>query len=355
MTTTELGLIEGYYGKPWSASARAGTIAFLAPHGYRFHLHAPKADPYLRRRWQEDHPGAEAEALKALADHCRGLGVRFGIGLSPYEIYRDFGAAEREALARKLAFFEAIGVEELGLFFDDMAGAQADLAEAQARVVDWAAARTGAARITVCPSYYTDDPILDRLFGQRPPAYLETLGQLIDPAIHIFWTGEEVCAREISTAHLARISETLRRKPVLWDNYPVNDGPRMSPHLHLRAFTGRPAAIGAYLSAHAVNPALQPVLTRIPALTLAESYAKGENYEYGRAFARAARAVLGAELGALVREDLLFLQDVGLGRLGATAEKLRLRYHGIDHDGAREIVGWLDGAYRITQAAMEAQ
>ncbi len=352
---TELGLIEGYYGTPWDGQAREDTIAFLAPHGYRFYLYAPKADPFLRRRWQEPHPADEAERLGALACFCKARGVRFGVGLSPYEIYRDFDAGAQAALSRKLHFFDEIGVEELGLFFDDMEGSQPDLAEAQARIVDFAASRTGAARLTVCPSYYTDDPILDRLFGARPPRYLETLGRLLDPAIRIFWTGEEVCAREISPGHLSRVAETLRRKPTLWDNYPVNDGPRMSPHLHLRAFTGRPAAIGAHLAGHGLNPALQPVLTRIPALTLAESYAQGDKYEYGRAFARAAEAVLGAALAALVRDDLLYLQDVGLGRLGPMAEKLRARYAAIDHEGAREIVGWLDGRYRITQATMEAQ
>lgn len=352
---TELGLIEGYYGAPWSWAERRETVAFLAPHGYRFYLYAPKADPFLRRRWQEPHDEATADELRGLARFCLTHGVRFGVGLSPYEIYRDFNEGAKAALAAKLAFFDEIGVEELGLLFDDMEGSQADLAEAQARIVDWAAARTKAARITVCPSYYTDDPVLDRFFGARPPRYLETLGRLLDPKIHIHWTGEEVCAREYSPGHLARVAETLGRKPTLWDNYPVNDGPRMSPFLHIRGVTGRPAAIGRHLAGHGVNPALQPVLSRIPALTLAESYAKGEAYEYGRAFARAAEAVLGTELAALVRDDLLFLQDVGLDHLGKRAASLRARYEGFGHPGAREILRWLDGAYRITQAAMEAQ
>ena len=50
--------------------------------------------------------------------------------------------------------------------------------------------------------------------------------------------------RRISIAPL--IGEAMRRKPFLWDNYPVNDGPRMSQFLHLRAFTGRGAAIAAF-------------------------------------------------------------------------------------------------------------
>jgi hypothetical protein len=34
--------------------------------------------------------------------------------------------------------------------------------------------------------------------------------------------------------------------------------------------------------------------------------------------------------------------------LGKRADKLRARYAQIDHPGAREIVAWLDGAYRFT-------
>jgi fructose-specific component phosphotransferase system IIB-like protein len=281
--------------------------------------------------------------------------VRFGVGLSPYEIYVDFDGRAKEALKRKLEWLDALGLDDLAILFDDMKGAQPDLAGAQARVVDFAAAHTKATRLIVCPSYYTDDPILDLLFGARPPRYLEDLGRLLDRRIEIFWTGEEVCAREFSAGHLARVTDELRRKPFIWDNYPVNDGPRMSPHLHLRAFSGRAAAMAAHVSAHGINPALQPVLSRIPALTLAESYAKGEAYEYGQAFMHAAEKVLGAALAKTVRLDLISLQDAGLDKLGPRAAKIRARYAGLDHPAAREILQWLDGYWRITQEEMEAQ
>ena len=48
----ELGLIEGYYGAPWSWQARETTIAALKPHGYGFYIYAPKADAFLRKRWR---------------------------------------------------------------------------------------------------------------------------------------------------------------------------------------------------------------------------------------------------------------------------------------------------------------
>ncbi|MGN6514397.1 MAG: beta-N-acetylglucosaminidase domain-containing protein [Rhizomicrobium sp.] len=342
-----LGIIEGYYGKPWSWAARRETVSFLQPQGYGFYIYAPKFDAYLRERWSEEHPAAEFGELAKLSTHCRAHGVRFGVGLSPLNIFRDFNADERKRLSDKLAALDGIGLDDLALLFDDMRGDLPDLAKNQVEISHFVKAHTKATRLIVCPSYYTDDPLLDRIFGQRPKNYLEDFGKALDPKIEVFWTGEEVCSREYSPGHLRRISEQLRRKPFLWDNYPVNDGPRMSQYLHLRAFTGRPASIGAHLSAHAVNPALQPVLSRVPSLTLAESYAKGDAYEYGAAFLRAAEKVLGRELALRVQADLLTLNDVGLDKLGERKDKLRARYAAFGHPGAQEIVAWLDGAWRI--------
>jgi hypothetical protein len=353
--TPPLGVIEGYYGRPWSWDMRADQARFLAGHGYASYIYAPKADPFLRRRWREDHPAQEADELARMAAACGDRGVGFGVGLSPYEAYRDFGEETKAALARKLAFFDAAGVTELALLFDDMKGDQTDLAEAQVRMAHFAAEHSGARRLIVCPTVYCDDPVLKRVFGPTPDGYLDDLGRLLDPKFEVFWTGEEVCSREYGPGHLARVGEQLRRKPTLWDNYPVNDGPGMSPFLYLRAFTGRPATIGPHLAGHAVNPSLQPTLFRIPALTLAESYARGDAYAYGAAWERAAHEVLGAELAALLARHFRLFHDQGLGRIDdQTSARLRDRYAAVDHPAAREVVAWLDGYWRITQDEIES-
>src|SRR5690606_227198 len=113
---------------------------------------------------------------------------------------------------------------------------------------------------------------------------------------------------------LDRVASDLRRKPVLWDNYPVNDGPRMSRFLHLRGFTGRGGIAGS-IAGHAINPALQPQLTLAPAMTLAMSYAQGDAYRYTAAFLEAARQCYGTELAAALEADLLTLNDSGLDRI----------------------------------------
>lgn len=353
---TELGIIEGFFGRPYDWSERADMVRALAPHGYGFYLYAPKADGWLRRRWREPYPQAELDRLAAFAGACRAAGVRFGVGLSPYELFVDFNADGRAALADKLAQLETLGLADLGIFFDDMKGDLPDLAQRQIEIIHWLAERTSAQRLIACPSYYTDDPVLDRVFGQRPAGYLEALGAGLDPRIELMWTGEEVCAREFSPGHLARVADQMQRKPFLWDNYPVNDGPRMSQHLHLRAFTGRPASIGAHIAAHGVNTASQAVLSRIPALSLAESYRLGDAYDYGGAFRRAARSVLGAELADSVERCLLLLDDTGRNALtDDQLARLRARFSAFDHPGAREIVDWLDGVWTSGTEELQTQ
>lgn len=352
----ELGLIEGYYGRAWSWPERAAVVGLLAPHGYRFHVYAPKAATSLRRRWREPMGAAERAAITAHAARCRSLGVRFGLGLSPHEFDDRAGSADWSRLDDWLDQADAIGVDDLALLFDDVRGDDPTLAARQAAIVAHAAARSRAGRLFMCPSYYSDDPVLDRVFGARPHDYLEELGRRLDPAVGVFWTGEEVCSREIGAAHLVEVAHRLGRKPVLWDNYPVNDGARMSQYLHLRAFTGRPASNQTLVRAHAINPALQPTLGCIAAITLAERYRLGETgYAYGRALRDACYRVLGEALALQVIDDLIVLQDTGLDRLGEKRAMLRERYGRFGHPAAREIVEWLDGGYRITDEIVQTQ
>jgi hyaluronoglucosaminidase len=351
----ELGIIEGYFGRSWNWVARADVVNILAPAGYRFFHYAPKIDAKLRKDWQTLHDSAQTTEIAVFASLCRAAGMRFGIGLTPYGAHLDFNAETRAALKAKLAHLDAIGLDDLAILFDDMRGDFVDLAQRQSDIVAFCLDHSKAKRFFMCPSYYSNDPLLDRVFGTRPEAYLETLGQKIDRAVAIYWTGEEVCSAEYSVGHLAAVSAQLGRKLALWDNYPVNDGPRMSNYLHLRGFTGRPANIGKYVSHHAINPASQPVLGCIPALTLVDSYKQGAAYQYGAAFYEAACTVVGPQLADMLRADMLRFQDSGLERIGEDAEKLSAKYAAIDHPAAREIVDWLGGGYAITGEMLQTQ
>jgi hyaluronoglucosaminidase len=351
----DLGVIEGYFGRAWSWADRAEVISRLGSAGYGFFHYAPKIDIKLRREWRKIHDMSETQNMRQFAQHCKSHRVRSGVGLSPYDAHIDFDRATRQELRAKIAHLDTIGIDDLVILFDDMRGDFADLAERQAEIVDFATGCSKASRFFMCPSYYSCDPVLDRVFGTRPEGYLETLGKLLDPAVSVYWTGEEVCSREFSIGHLASVAEQLGRRPSLWDNYPVNDGPRMSNHLHLRAFTGRPATIGPYVAHHAINPSSQPVLGCIPALTLPLCYSKGDAYCYTSAFLEAATIVCGSEFAAMLLEDLNWLEDRGLPNIADRLAAVQRRYAVIDHPAAREIADWLSGGYAITGEMLRTQ
>lgn len=340
----ELGVIEGYFGRPWFHEDRKQVLSRLRELGYSFFHFAPKADAHLRRRWRQPHPVTVWAELAELSAHCRGLGLRFGLGLSPYELFRDFSGPARADFVAKVRSFDELGIDDLAILFDDTRGDVPQLAAREAEIVHTALAHTRASRVLMCPTYYSEDRMLDVVFGPRPAGYLEDLGRRLDGRVAVYWTGEEVCSAEYSPGHLGRAACALRRKPMLWDNYPVNDGPRMSRHLHLRGFTGRPGAIAPELAGHAINPALQPQLSLIPAATLLDSYREGSAYCYMTAFRNAAHRLAGAELAAMLEDDLHALQDRGIDRLGDDRQRLQQRYASVDHPMAAEVLRWLSGA-----------
>ncbi len=355
---TQVGVIEGFYGEPWSWEERERYAAFLAGNGFAFYIYAPKADPYMRKKWREPMP-AELEArLAKLSARCRSEGIEFGVGFSPYEIYLSpFDAGAKALLQEKIDAFNRIGVDKFGLLMDDMKGDSPELARRQIEIVNWAASRSSARQLIFCPTYYSFDPVLEKLFGKRPEGYLETLGKELDPKVRLFWTGELVCSKSYGVEHLRAISGTLGRKPFLWDNYPVNDGPRMCKFLHLWAMTGRPAAMGEWLAAHSVNPMNQAALSMIPLLTLKSSYERGEAYDPDKAFLEAAALVTCPEMARQLEKDLPDLMDKGLDQL---SEGERARLKGVYRpyldsgtnrtaDAAREITDWLDGRYVVTK------
>ena len=92
------GVIEGFFGKPWDWAARLTTIDFLRDSQYRFYIYAPKADPFLRRRWREPMPDETFRRLSGLRSRGTANGISIGVGLTPFEIYLNYDFAARAAL-----------------------------------------------------------------------------------------------------------------------------------------------------------------------------------------------------------------------------------------------------------------
>ena len=348
-----LGLVEGFYGRQWRDEDRIACLRFIAGAGYRYYLYAPKGDAILRRRWRERWDRKDEARMRSLAACCGGLGLQWGYGLSPLGLVEDPSAANLRRLRDKVRYLEDFGARLLCILFDDMPRNVGALAAAQLDVVAEAMAVSRAEHAVVCPSYYSTDPVLERVFGAMPADYWEELGAGLPAETGIFWTGDKVCADAQDAAGLGEIAARLARRPVLWDNYPVNDGARGANFLRIDAFRGRSSELAGLTQAHFVNPMNQCWLSRIPLQTLALLYAEGPGYEPGAAFARCARDQCGEELAGLRAADLHALQHEGLSAMsGVRLAQLRARYAALPSPFAAEVSEWLNGGYAFDPACL---
>ena len=211
----------------------------------------------------------------------------------------------RTLLAKARRFYDA-GVRTFAVLFDDIPSnlefdrdrknfrqslARAEgtwLQEIQAiqpwRDVEW----------WICPSYYTADPLLARLFGPFEPDFLEILGEYLPPNVACFWTGPSVVSKRISLSQAQKIAALLKHRLLLWDNYPVNDL-SMRDELHLGPLQGRdpklPRAVYAYLS----NPLLQEKLSFIPLATCFDYAADPIHYDPESSWRKIVCELFGAE------------------------------------------------------------
>ena len=358
--TRYLGVIEGFYGRPWSFEARADYANFLPQAGLNSYIYAPKSDAKLRRDWRKPWSDAELSALQRCCEKFRASGVQVGFGLSPVGISDAarrgrFDRADQLALQRKLEQIAILSDDFLCLLFDDIPTTGRDMAVWQLHLCDTVRSFGTAQRLIVCPSYYSSDPRLEQLFGERPPHYWRQLGEGLDSDIDFFWTGEAVCSKHYSEDNLHFIAEQLRRRPVLWDNYPVNDGAMSSQYLQLRPFAAA-GFLSQLTAGHFSNPMNQPYLSQIPLSSLAPLYGgeaasvSGEVELQWQAFMQ---RQLGRDLAAQLGEDVALFQDDGLASLSAAQRQaLSARYRQHDHRCAKEIVDWLEGRYAFDPACL---
>ncbi len=345
-----VGLIEGFFGRPWDWPARHDTLDFLRDSGCQFYIYAPKADPFLRRRWREPLPDDTLRQLSELCAHGTASDVSVGIGLTPFEIYLNDGEDARACLRSKVRQINDTGVHTLCILFDDMRGDVDGLPALQAAVVDDVCAWSNARQFMVCPTYYSYDPRLIKEFGPPPHAYLRDLGQLLDPRIDIFWTGENVISHGYSAEHLLDVATVLRRKPFIWDNSISNDSKARTNHLYLD-----PSIDGWDLPADlvrglAINPMNQAYLTRIALRRLLELFVKGRRANEESVIA--ADFVQGSDepiSSMQFKEDCSLMQEAGLNGMGEDRRRRLLARYNSAHSNpyARDIVAWLREEYRF--------
>lgn len=256
-----IGLIEGFYGPPWTWRHRHEVCTAVAGAGMDTYVYAPKDDPYHREKWRDPYPKHQIEALGRFVEECP---LRVGVAIAPGLSMDSDDDADRAALLAKVDQMLTTGSDLLLLCFDDIEPAP-ELGARHAALVNWLRERLdGDVELVLVPLHYT---------GTRSSAYLRDLHAL-DRSVPIVWTGEAVVNQTITIDDALAWSDVMEgRAPLLWDNTPVNDAV-MSDRLFTGPLRGRQPGLMQHLSGYLANPMVQPGPSIAP-LCSAAAWARG--------------------------------------------------------------------------------
>ena len=296
MTFPVRGVIEGFYGRLWSWDERCRVVDVIGEAGFNVFAYAPKEERLQNAGWRTPYPPADMDQLRRLADACHAAGMELWAGLRPVGIsYAD--DADLQQVLRKLGAHLDVGADRLLLLADDIparldegAGDRfAQLADAHTWLVGEVLRGLGiqAGQLAFVPTDY---------HGTGSP-YLEHLGGAIPAAVDLCWTGADVFVPSITAREVEEIGSVLRRPPLIWDNYPVND--EHDRHdLRIGPIRGRGAELAGRVRGFLVNAALEPEAGLIPLLTWGEFLADPRAYDAAAAWRRALLRVAGNERDA---------------------------------------------------------
>ncbi|WP_079054564.1 beta-N-acetylglucosaminidase domain-containing protein [Streptomyces graminilatus] len=273
------GIVEGFYGTPWTQRQRLDMLDFAARWKLNTYIYTPKDDPYLRARWRDPYPTARLTTLGTLVRRATTNHITFVYALSPGPSVCYSSPADTAALIGKFRQLWDTGVRAFAVPLDDIdisrwncardqsayGTGTAAVARAQAALLnrvqrEFGGTRRGAAPLITVPTEYA---------GSRPSAYKRSLAARLDPAVTVMWTGTRVVSPALRTAQ-ARAARAAYGHPVLvWDNYPVND---YTPgHLLLGPYEGRDRTLPGAVAGLTANPMNQATASA-PALFSLAAY-----------------------------------------------------------------------------------
>lgn len=215
------GVVEGFYGEPWSHEARLSLIDFYGRFKMNYYVYGPKDDPYHSSPyWREEYPADEAAEIRELVEACKRNRVHFVWAVHPGKDIK-WEESDIQNLIRKFDAMYALGVRAFAVHFDDIEGAgtnpyyQTELMNILTD--DFVKAKGDVEPLIVCPTEYT------RLWANPTErGSLIIYGNELNPECDVFWTGDAVCS-DMTESTMAWISSRIQRPALFWWNFPVTD------------------------------------------------------------------------------------------------------------------------------------
>lgn len=218
---TYRGVVEGFYGTPWSHEVRMSLIDFYGKFKMNSYLYGPKDDPYHScPNWRLPYPEKEAENIKELIQACRRNRVDFVWAIHPGQDIK-WNEEDYQNLINKFNWMYDLGVRAFAVFFDDISGEGTNpvkQTELLNRLTDdFVKAKGDVSSLTVCPTDYS------KLWANpTPKGSLAIYGETLNPSVEVFWTGDVVCS-DLTQETMDWVNSRIKRPAYFWWNYPVTD------------------------------------------------------------------------------------------------------------------------------------
>lgn len=215
------GVVEGFYGTPWSHEVRLSLIDFYGANKMNTYIYGPKDDPYHScPDWRLPYPEDEAENISELVRACGKNRVDFVWAIHPGQDIK-WNEEDYRNLLNKFNMMYDLGVRAFAIFFDDISGDGTNptrQAELLNRLNSEFVKEKGDVRpLIVCPTDYS------RLWANPGEnGNLAIYGKTLDPSIEVFWTGDYVCS-DLTRETMEWVNSRIRRPAFYWWNFPVTD------------------------------------------------------------------------------------------------------------------------------------
>ena len=302
----ERGVVEGFYGNPWSHTDRLRQFDFYGRNKMNVYIYGPKDDPYHRNQWREAYPADEAQRISELAKAAAQNKVDFVWAMHPGGDIQ-WNEADLKSSIQKLEWMYALGVRAFAIFFDDIFGAEQSKGTKQAEYMnalnrEFVQKHPDVAPLILCPTQYNK--------SWSGGSYLSDLGTTMDKDIRIMWTGATVVDM-INKTDMDWINAQIRRNAYIWLNYPVNDF--CIDHMLMGPTYGNDLDIAPQLSGFVSNPMEYAEASKVSLYSIADYTWNMDAYSSVASWERALTELMPAHVDAF----RLFCQhNIDLGSTG---------------------------------------
>lgn len=281
------GVVEGFYGTPWSHQARLSQLKFYGKNKMNTYIYGPKDDPYHSApNWRLPYPEKEAAQLQELVTVANNNEVDFVWAIHPGQDIK-WNQQDRDILLAKFEKMYQLGVRSFAVFFDDISG-EGTNPQKQAELLNYidenfVQTKPDVTPLIMCPTEY------NKSWSNPKGNYLTTLGGKLNPSIQIMWTGDRVVS-DITRDGISWINERIKRPAYIWWNFPVSDYVR--DHLLLGPVYGNDTTISGQMSGFVTNPMEHAEASKIAIYSVASYAWNPTKYDTWQTWKDAIRTIL---------------------------------------------------------------